>query len=125
MSTHILADVERVCDVVGIIDRGRMVVESGVEELRQRFARPALEIEFEAEPGSFPAIAGSRPWADGVELESAGGVFRVRVSANDLERAKRELPGLIAASGLPLRQFQSVLPTLEEVFIELLGKRAG
>jgi len=125
MSTHILADVERVCDVVGIIDRGRMVVEAGVEELRRRFARPAFEIEFEGDAAPFVTMAESQPWTDRVEVESADRVFRVRVSANDLERARRELPQLIAASGLPLRQFQSVLPTLEEVFIELLGKREG
>jgi len=30
---------------------------------------------------------------------------------------------MIAASGLTLRQYQMVLPTLEEVFIELVGNR--
>jgi len=125
MSTHILADVERVCDAVGIIDAGRIVVQSGVEELRRRYARPLFEIEFEQAADSFVAVVESQIWADRVEVEAAESIFRVILSANDVERAKRELPGLIAATGLPLRRFESVMPTLEEVFIELLGKREG
>jgi ABC-2 type transport system ATP-binding protein len=125
MSTHILADVERVCDVVGIIDRGSMVVESGVDELRRRFARPAFEIEFEQPADSFLAALESQAWVEKAEAEAADGLFRVTVSANDVERAKRELPQLVAATGLPLRQFQSVLPTLEDIFVELVGRRGG
>ena len=44
MSSHILADVERVCDMVGIIDKGKLIVESGITELRQRFATTMLRI---------------------------------------------------------------------------------
>ena len=123
MSSHILADVERVCDVVGIIDRGRLVVESGVEELRQRFAHPVFEIEFEEPAASFVRLLESMPWVEKVNAEESGNVFKLRVSARDIATAKAELPKIIAESGLTLRQYQMVLPTLEEVFIELVGNR--
>jgi len=45
MSTHILADVERVCDVVGIIAKGRMLVQSPREQLLEHYAIPAFEVE--------------------------------------------------------------------------------
>jgi len=125
MSSHILADVERVCDVVGIIDRGRIVVEAGVEELRQRFARPVFELEFE-EPGSpFIRVLEPLPWVEKVGVEEAVNVFRIRVHARDVARAKAELPKMVAESGLTLRHYQLLLPTLEDVFIELLGNRKG
>ena len=54
MSTHILSDVERVCDTVGIIDRGKLVTQSTVEELRQRYARSAFELEFEEDATPLP-----------------------------------------------------------------------
>ena len=47
MSTHILADVERVCDTVAIIDRGRLLAEAPQQELLGRYAVPAFEIEVE------------------------------------------------------------------------------
>ena len=125
MSSHILADVERVCDVVGIIDKGRIIVVSGVEELRQRFAQPVFELEFE-EPGySFIGALENLPWVKKVGVEEGVNVFRVRVHVEDVEKAKVELPKVVAESGLTLRQYQLVLPTLEEAFIELLGNRKG
>ena len=120
MSSHILADVERVCDVVGIIDKGKLVVESGVEVLRQRFAHPVFEVEFEEPATAFVKTLGSLPWVVGVESEDVSGL---RVRVRDLARAKQELPKIIAESKLTLRQYQMVLPTLEEVFMELLGNR--
>src|SRR5512143_3738028 len=41
MSTHILADVERVCDTIGIINRGKLVTSSPREALLERYAIPA------------------------------------------------------------------------------------
>ena len=48
-STHVLADVERICDRVGILDHGRLVVEGPLGELLDRYALPVWRIE--AEPG--------------------------------------------------------------------------
>jgi len=56
----------------------------------------------------------------GVESEDVSGL---RVRVRDVARAKQELPKIIAESKLTLRQYQMVLPTLEEVFMELLGNR--
>ena len=49
MSTHILSDVERVCNVVAIIDKGKLATTSPVEELRQRHAYSVFELELEFE----------------------------------------------------------------------------
>jgi ABC-2 type transport system ATP-binding protein len=52
MSTHILADVERVCDTVGIINKGKLVVEAAQEELLARYTIPVFELD--CEPGFEP-----------------------------------------------------------------------
>jgi ABC-type multidrug transport system ATPase subunit len=52
MSTHVLADMERVCDWVGIIDRGRLVVESTAVDLQSRFSQPVFVIELEPGRGA-------------------------------------------------------------------------
>lgn len=43
-STHILSDVERVCDTVGMIAQGRMVLEKPLEQLQSENARPIFDI---------------------------------------------------------------------------------
>jgi ABC-2 type transport system ATP-binding protein len=118
MSSHILADVERVCDQVAIIDKGKLVVQSGVQELRQQFAPPVLELEFEEPAASLRTLLESLPWVEKVQMVGPDG-SRLRVQARDVARAKRELPRVAAESGLTLRRYQMVLPTLEEVFIGL------
>ena len=121
LSSHILGDVERVCDVVGIIDKGRLVIESRVDELRQRFSHSLFEVEFEEAARSFMAVLESLPWVDRVDVEEGSGDSKLTVLAGDVARAKHELPKLIAESGLTLRQYRMAMPSLEDVFIELMA----
>lgn len=123
LSSHILADVERVCDVVGIIDKGKLVVEAGVEDLRRRFARSVFIIEFEEPSGAFEQSVRNEPWVERVVTEEGIAGPRLAVHASDPAVAKRELPKLVAGSGLTLLRYETVLPSLEEVFMEIVGRR--
>ncbi len=122
LSSHILADVERVCDVVGIINEGRLTVESGVDDLRQRFARSLFEVEFEEPASSLVPVLERLPWVEKVETDVDDSP-RLTIRVSDVSTAKRELPKVLAESGLVLRHYELALPTLEDVFIELLGKK--
>ena len=122
MSTHILADVERVCDTVGIIDRGQLLMQAGREELREKYASPVFEVEFDK--GSGERISGwaddlrNLSWVDRVESEGDG----VKVFAGDVAMAKRELPRLVAASDLALVRYELARPSLEDVFVRLVQR---
>ena len=50
MSSHILADIERVCDTVAILNHGKLVVSSPVAELQERYAQPVFLLEIEPGP---------------------------------------------------------------------------
>jgi ABC-2 type transport system ATP-binding protein len=123
MSTHILADVERVCDTVGIIDRGRLVVQSPKKELLEKYAAPVFEVAADrGQEGPLRAWAdglkGTPPlWLDSVALTDG---LTARVLVKDLERGKRELPVLLARSSLVLIRYEMVRPSLEDVFLKLV-----
>lgn len=121
MSTHILNDVERVCDRVAIIDRGRLVIESAMGDLLAEHATPVLELE--PEQIQAPAVhrlmeaLAAVDWSRDARLEH--GV--IRVTLVDPERAMAEVLPLVTESGVRLVRFERVRPTLEDVFLELVG----
>ncbi len=121
MSTHILTDVERICDRVAILDHGRLVTEAPIDELLARHTRPILELD--PEPGQDAAVAGlaealrAAAWTRDVRAEH--GILRVVVS--DTGRATAEALPLVVAAGVRLARFERVRPTLEDVFLQLVG----
>jgi ABC-2 type transport system ATP-binding protein len=121
-STHVLSDVERVCDRVGILDRGRLVTEGPLAELLARFALPVYRVE--PDPGQEAAVAALRErlaalaWVDGATLVAG----RLRVAVSDEDLAGRELLPLVVASGVRLAAFERERPTLEDAFLRLVGR---
>jgi ABC-2 type transport system ATP-binding protein len=122
MSTHILADVERVCDTVGIIAHGRLITEARREDLIARYATPAFDVV--VEEGSAEALGrwveglAQVPWVQSISVEGPAAHLVVR----DLERAKRELLGLVATAGLPVLRYEAVRPSIEDVFLRLTNE---
>ncbi|WP_242620550.1 ABC transporter ATP-binding protein [Senegalia massiliensis] len=49
LSTHILSDIERVCDTVGILHGGKIILEEKLQELKKRYLQPIYDIEFKNE----------------------------------------------------------------------------
>jgi ABC-2 type transport system ATP-binding protein len=118
-STHILADVERVCDDVAILERGRVVASAGIGELTARAAANRLIVELEGD-GAAAAVAriiAGRAWVRSIETEE--GVLRIAVS--DLPAAQREIPAAIATAGVALRRFEIGETSLEQVFVEIVA----
>jgi len=109
LSSHILPEVERVCDRVGIIREGRLVAVETVEALKARALR-RLEIHFAA-PVPKEAFAG----ATGVrDLVVEGNVLRCAVAGS--------LDALIkTAARFEVLNVISHEPTLEEVFLAYYG----
>lgn len=121
MSTHILDDVERVCSVVGIIDEGRLVTQAPVDELKQRYASSVFELEFEEDFAPLLARLDAVPWLAGHEIVAGNDTPVLRVHAGDVDRAKVELPKMVVESGLTLIRYELTLPSLEDVFVQLVG----
>ncbi len=122
LSTHILADAERVSDQIAILDRGRLLVQASVDELRQRYATPVFEMEFEEPATALAASLRSCQWVQEVNAGPGQDDCTLRVHARDSQRARRELPQVIVNSGLTLRRYEQVLPTLEDVFVRLVER---
>jgi ABC-2 type transport system ATP-binding protein len=120
MSTHILSDVERVCDTVGIIDRGVTLTVGRTEELARRYAPPVLEIEMESVAAA-EELEGMLSPVEGLRRDAA----TLRAPADDLPRIRTSALKALAARDLPVLRMEVRAASLEDVFLELVGKREG
>jgi len=121
MSTHILSDVERVCDMVGIINRGRLMTVATVDALQRKYARSIFEMEFNEDPAAFVETLRQVSWLTEPAIISENGNMVVRVRAIDVDHASKELPHMVSTSGLTLRRYELTLPDLEEIFEKILN----
>ena len=122
LSTHILSDVERVCDRVAILNVGHLVVEGPIEELLDRYAQPVYELVPEPQqPAALERLANAiRGQAWVTELQATPDTLRVFVS--DPPQASTDLLPLVVQSGVRLARFDRARPTLEDVFLRLVER---
>jgi ABC-2 type transport system ATP-binding protein len=129
LSTHVLSDVERVCDQVAILDRGRLVSEGSLAALLAAHARPVYRLI--PAPEQEAAVAGlverlrAAPWVKEVTTATDAATDLVRVTVADPDAAAGMILPLVVASGVTLDSFDRVRPTLEDVFLELVGPPAA
>jgi ABC-2 type transport system ATP-binding protein len=117
MSTHVLNDVDRVCTSVGIINQGKLLVNSTIEALRDRHARPVFSIDVDGDLAGLAAHLAATDYIASVRSLPDG----LRVVARDEARARRELPALVVASGLVLNSYRLERPSLKDIFVELVA----
>lgn len=114
-STHILSDVERICDRIGIIANGQLIAQARRQELLERYAIPAIEIETDQDLNGWLEQVNNFPYVESAEQSNSS----IRLVVSDLSRAQVELLNLLAEQGLLVRRFEVVQPNLEDVFLRL------
>jgi ABC-2 type transport system ATP-binding protein len=109
LSSHLLAEVQEICDRVGVISNGRLLRESTVAELRG-----GASLRLRAEPTDRAlAVAMRVAGDDGVRVQDHQLVLDLPASA---------APGLVrdlVADGVDVHEVASLERTLEEVFFEM------
>jgi ABC-2 type transport system ATP-binding protein len=114
-SSHILADVERVCDVIGIINRGRMLLQSPRDELLARFAQPIYEIELDGNAENWTDSLSDLPFIKNISITN----HTIRVWVHNPPEARQALLSRLATADLPIRRFESLRPSLEDIFLQI------
>lgn len=120
LSTHILADVEKVCDMIGIVSHGRMVLQEGRENLLSRYALPIYEIEAENGLEEWLKTIRQLPSVINTAMEN----HTAKVLVKDVERAQSELMLSLLAHDLFVKRFEIVHPSLEDIFLRLTERES-
>ena len=116
LSSHILADVEEVCDTIGILREGRLLYQGSLADLLVGRAVPAYRVRLRGATEPVAAALRARPWVTGV-AQTAPGLLDVSVSG--LPAAEEHLVAALADCGARVISLAPRSPDLEDVFLEL------
>lgn len=113
-STHILSDVERICDQVGILHQGKLQVVGELENLKAAYAKPQIEIIFENQ-SDVPLFLAQEPNADqNTENE------RVLVHyEGSYDAAFSRLISQLNGLHLTAKSIRHIAPSLEQIYLEV------
>jgi ABC-2 type transport system ATP-binding protein len=119
-STHILSDVERICDSVGILHKGRLALNGTLQEISEKYSTKGAVLEID--PSRHDALLeslGRAKWMKEVKFEMPGS-YTIRTSS--LGSMDRELCPMLASQNIPIRRYEHLESTLEDVFVEVIGQ---
>ncbi|MCG6963506.1 MAG: ABC transporter ATP-binding protein [Acidobacteria bacterium] len=117
LSTHILPEVEQVCERVLIIDRGAIVADGAPDELRnQLVGNPVLRVELRGADGGATEPLGTLPGVTGVAHDGGG---RYRVEHESTSDPREAIFRLAVDGGWVLTELAPERASLEDVFVRL------
>ncbi len=117
LSTHILPEVQQVCDRVLIINKGKIVAEDAPQQLQSRLmGAQRVAVRVRGETGTLLTKIGNLP---GVLNVTPGADDTFEFETHPAQDVRAEVARLIVNSGIDLLEFHPVSMSLEEIFLQL------
>lgn len=121
LSSHILAEVQEVCDHIMIISKGQLVASDTPENLERIMqGSGAIEIETDADEETVEEILRLLPDEVTWQIHSENEHIWAQITAQ--EDIRKNIFNTFAQAGCPLLTMQKVNVSLEDVFLELTGE---
>lgn len=117
-STHILSDVERICDRVAVLHAGRLALSGPLNEIKAQYKQEALRIEFSSHTDmhTFTACQQVKPFLRDAEQAEMSLVLQ----SNDVSHVEKTVIAVLAEKGLLPTRLEVLEPTLESLFMEVI-----
>lgn len=117
-STHILSDVERICDRIAVLDKGKLALTGTLSELKSRHKVDGLMIEFasNADKERFTALPQIVPLMMGAEQNG----INVTLHAADVTGVETAVLNALAGNRINPVKLEVAEPTIENLFMEVV-----
>ena len=109
MSTHLMNDIEELCDRLLMINKGRAVLYGSVAEVKSKYRNNAVLIETKGDLTGIEGVTGITPHNGALELKLDENTTPQMV----LER--------LVKKGIVINRFELSMPSLTEIFIKVVG----
>ncbi len=117
-STHILSDVERICDRIVVLNQGKIALSGTLSEIRENHKKDELLIEFVSEAGmkefcSIQDIPGAK------EKKQVGNLV-IKLNVTNVEKTMFPIMKILEEKHILISKLEVVEPNLESLFMEVV-----
>ena len=109
MSTHLMNDIEELCDRLLMINKGRAVLYGSLAEVKANYRNNAVLVETTGALGTIEGVLEQRPHNGAVELKL------------DAKTTPQMLLERLVQKGIVVNRFELSTPSLTEIFIKVVG----
>jgi len=129
IATHILSDIDQVCDHLGVMHEGRMIFSGPMQDIQRRMGREDFTLELEGEPEDFSRLLRETAHLEGIEVRVRDGARETQNTASLQVRiadgrpratALAEVLRLVDTCRLALRAVHSGQNATENAYLQLL-----
>lgn len=115
MSTHQMNQIEEMADRLLMINQGRQALYGPVDEVRNQYALHAIEVQGEGDWDALPGVAR-------VDRNGREGVL---IYLQDDATPDSLLETMATSPSTKVQRFELAVPSLDEIFIQVVGKTNG
>lgn len=117
-STHILSDVERICDTIGILSGGKMAVEGDISEIKNQHRKNTVIVEprYREDTQQLCSRISSLSNVEKAVMQGST-IYVTTINGDD---AGKEIISLLSSAGILVSKFEVMEPDLENVFMEVI-----
>jgi len=108
LSTHMMNQVEELCDRILMIDKGQAVLYGSLAEIKSRYRNNSVFLECDRLPEGLPGVVGSKNHLKYVELFLDG------------RTSPQEVLSALISKGVTVGRFEVSTPSLNEIFIQVV-----
>jgi ABC-2 type transport system ATP-binding protein len=116
-STHILSDVERICDSIGILNRGGLVLQGNVADIKHSYRKDVIQLEAAPKVNVLQLAEGLKKLAFVAGVNIDGNEIDLQVT--DAEQSGPAILAYLVKENVPLLRYELLEPSLENVFLEV------
>ena len=114
-STHVLSDVERICDQIAVLHKGNIVLNGSLAEIKSHYRHNGYQIAFEqGDAEKFTALAGMKQ--AGISTETEGNTCTVTIT--DAGIKGQHIIKMLSEANITPTRFEIMEPSLENLFVE-------
>lgn len=119
-STHILEDVEKVCDRIGLLDKGVLILEDTITNIQEKYFNSRMFIETNIEAKELYTLLKKKGVKNNIELNHKGIMCDVKG-----ETSAQDILELLVKENIKIKEFKRLCASLEDVFVKVTSEKTN